>query len=98
MTDIILEIKKLVSECWTNIFQEVCNAVVYIDHCAIECLHWHTAGKGYLALKDAGAIAVYEFGMYHFRVSIYICLVYKITKKKKKGSFLKKLIVLRFYF
>ncbi|KAF3427320.1 hypothetical protein E2986_00335 [Frieseomelitta varia] len=67
MTDIILEIKKLVSECWTNIFAEVCNAVVYIDHCAIECLHWHTAGKGYLALKDAGAVAVYEFGMYHFR-------------------------------
>ncbi|KAK1119372.1 hypothetical protein K0M31_013206 [Melipona bicolor] len=67
MTDIILEIQKLVSECWTNIFAEVCNAVVYIDHCAIECLHWHTAGKGYLALKDAGAVAVYEFGMYHFR-------------------------------
>lgn len=67
MTDIISEIQKLVSECWTNIFAEVCNAVVYIDHCAIECLHWHTAGKGYLALKDAGAVAVYEFGMYHFR-------------------------------
>ncbi|KOX67720.1 Sec1 family domain-containing protein 2 [Melipona quadrifasciata] len=67
MTDVILEIQKLVSECWTNIFAEVCDAVVYIDHCAIECLHWHTAGKGYLALKDAGAVAVYEFGMYHFR-------------------------------
>ncbi|XP_068969221.1 sec1 family domain-containing protein 2-like isoform X1 [Bombus flavifrons] len=67
MTDIILEIKKLISEYWKNIFAEVCDAVVYVDHCAIECLHWYTAGKGYLALKDAGAVAVYEFGMYHFR-------------------------------
>lgn len=72
MTDIILEIKKFISESWTNIFMEVCNAVVYIDHCAIECLHWYTAGKSYLTLKDAGAAAVYEIGMYHFRVSIYI--------------------------
>ncbi|XP_017757296.1 PREDICTED: sec1 family domain-containing protein 2-like isoform X2 [Eufriesea mexicana] len=67
MTDIILEIRKFIAECWTNIFAEVCNSVVYIDHCAIECLHWYTAGKGYVTLKDAGAIAVYEFGMYHFR-------------------------------
>lgn len=72
MTDIILEIKKFISESWTNIFMEVCNAIVYIDHCAIECLHWYTAGKSYLTLKDAGAVAVYEIGMYHFRVSIYI--------------------------
>ncbi|XP_016921753.2 sec1 family domain-containing protein 2 isoform X2 [Apis cerana] len=67
MTDIILEIKKFISESWTNIFMEVCNAIVYIDHCAIECLHWYTAGKSYLTLKDAGAVAVYEIGMYHFR-------------------------------
>ncbi|KAG6798182.1 sec1 family domain-containing protein 2 isoform X1 [Apis mellifera caucasica] len=67
MTDIILEIKKFISESWTNIFMEVCNAVVYIDHCAIECLHWYTAGKSYLTLKDAGAAAVYEIGMYHFQ-------------------------------
>ncbi|KOC65885.1 Sec1 family domain-containing protein 2 [Habropoda laboriosa] len=67
MTDIIVEIKKFISECWTSIFTNVCDAVVYIDHCAIECLHWYTAGEGYLALKNAGAVAVYEFGMYHFQ-------------------------------
>lgn len=91
MTDIILEIKKFISESWTNIFMEVCNAVVYIDHCAIECLHWYTAGKSYLTLKDAGAVAVYEIGMYHFRVSIYFMYIlftyfiymYKFKNKKK---------------
>ncbi|CAK9821674.1 Sec1 family domain-containing protein 2 [Anthophora retusa] len=67
MTDIIVEINKFISECWTSIFTEVYDAVVYIDHCAIECLHWYTASKGYLTLKNAGAVAVYEFGMYHFR-------------------------------
>lgn len=67
MTDITLKINKYISDCWANIFAEVCNAAVYIDYCAIECLHWYTAGKGYLALKDAGALAVYEFGMHHFR-------------------------------
>ncbi|XP_076161243.1 sec1 family domain-containing protein 2 isoform X2 [Ptiloglossa arizonensis] len=46
---------------------QVCGTVVYIDHNASECLHWHTAGRGYLTLKDAGAIAIHELGMYHFR-------------------------------
>lgn len=84
MTDIILEIRKFIAECWANIFTEVCNSVVYIDHCAIECLHWYTAGKGYVTLKDAGAIAVYEFGMYHFRVGIDI--LYTIVKVLKRNE------------
>ncbi|XP_053988357.1 sec1 family domain-containing protein 2-like isoform X1 [Hylaeus volcanicus] len=67
MTDILYETRKFISDCWANIFAEVCGTVVYIDNCAAECLHWYTAGKGYLALKDAGAIAVHELGMYHFR-------------------------------
>ncbi|XP_043254412.1 sec1 family domain-containing protein 2-like [Colletes gigas] len=67
MTDILFETRKFISECWESIFAEVRGTVVYIDHCAAECLHWYTAGKGYLALKDAGAIAVHELGMYHFR-------------------------------
>nr|XP_012152239.1 PREDICTED: sec1 family domain-containing protein 2-like isoform X2 [Megachile rotundata] len=67
MTDIILETKNFISECWANIFAQVYDTVVYIDHAAIECLHWYTSGKGYLALKDAGAVAVYEFGMYQFQ-------------------------------
>lgn len=83
MTEIILEIKKLISEYWKNIFAEVCDAVVYVDHCAIECLHWYTGGKGYLALKDAGAVAVYEFGMYHFRVGIYIYRIVRFKRSRK---------------
>lgn len=72
MTDIIFEIKNFISECWANIFAEVYDTAVYMDHSAIECLHWYTAGKGYLTLKNAGAVAVYEFGMYQFQVSVLI--------------------------
>lgn len=68
MTRIIVETKRFVSECWANVFSEVRGTVVYLDRSAAECLHWCTGGKGYLALKDAGAVAVHELGMYHFRV------------------------------
>ncbi|XP_029050219.1 sec1 family domain-containing protein 2-like [Osmia bicornis bicornis] len=67
MTDITFEVENFISECWANIFAEVYDTVVYMDHSAIECLHWYTAGKGYLTLKNAGAVAVYEFGMYQFQ-------------------------------
>ncbi|XP_076654308.1 sec1 family domain-containing protein 2 [Halictus rubicundus] len=67
MTNIIFEMNKYNSECWETIFAEVRDAVVYIDRYATECLHWFAAGKGYMALKNAGAIAVHQLGMYHFR-------------------------------
>ncbi|XP_076377338.1 sec1 family domain-containing protein 2 isoform X2 [Megalopta genalis] len=67
MTNIIFEMKKYNSKCWEAIFTEVRDAVVYIDQYATECLHWYAGGKGYMALKNAGAIAVHELGMYHFR-------------------------------
>ncbi|XP_076233260.1 sec1 family domain-containing protein 2 isoform X2 [Calliopsis andreniformis] len=67
MTDIVTETKNFISDCWERVFSEVCDTVVYIDQFASECLHWHTGGKGYLALRNAGAIAVHELGMYRFR-------------------------------
>lgn len=91
MTDILYEMKKFISECWENIFAEVCGTVVYIDHNASECLHWHTAGRGYLTLKDAGAIAIHELGMYHFRVGThnsYVIIDVSIKKKKMKEFYL----------
>ncbi|XP_015435849.1 PREDICTED: sec1 family domain-containing protein 2-like isoform X2 [Dufourea novaeangliae] len=77
MTNLILEMKKFNSECWANIFTEVHGAVVYIDQYATECLHWYTAGKGYTALRNVGAIAVHELGMYHF--------LYSEVKNSKKA-------------
>lgn len=85
MADIVSKIKKYISECWTNILIDARDAVVYIDHRAIECLHWYTAGKGYLTLKDAGAVAVYEFGMYHFQVGAELNFQ-KDGKRREEGG------------
>lgn len=68
MSDIVFEMRRFISECWANVLSQVGGTVVYIDHYAAECLHWYTNGKGFLVLKDAGAIAVHELDMYHFRV------------------------------
>ncbi|XP_076674897.1 sec1 family domain-containing protein 2 isoform X2 [Andrena cerasifolii] len=67
MSDIVFEMRRFISECWANVLCQVGGTVVYIDHYAAECLHWYTNGKGFLVLKDAGAIAVHELDMYHFR-------------------------------
>lgn len=60
-------IRDLIDSSWRTVLAEVENAAVYIDHAAAESLHWYAAGKGYLVLKDAGAVAVQELAMYNFR-------------------------------
>lgn len=62
-------LEQFLTDTWHDIVGLVHESAVYIDHAATECLHWHTGGKAYSFLKDAGAISVFELAMYNFRVS-----------------------------
>ncbi|XP_043276371.1 sec1 family domain-containing protein 2-like [Venturia canescens] len=66
MTD-SYEIYDFIHTCWTDVFEKVQGAAVYIDHAASECLHWYTGDKAYLSLKNAGAESVHELAMYNFQ-------------------------------
>lgn len=61
-------LERFLVDTWHDIANLVRESAVYIDHAATECLHWHTGGRMYSFLKDAGAVSVYELTMYNFRV------------------------------
>lgn len=63
-------LEKFLADIWLNIATLLRESVVYIDHAAIECLHWYTGGTGYIFLKNAGAVAVYELAMYNSNVCV----------------------------
>lgn len=52
--------KKCFADIWLEISHLVHKSVVYLDYAAAEWLHWHTGGKAYSFLKDAGALSVCE--------------------------------------
>lgn len=54
--------------CWKDVFLEIRDAAVYIDHAAAECLHWYTGDKAHLSLKNAGAISVHELSLFNLQV------------------------------
>ncbi|KAM0736443.1 Sec1 family domain-containing protein 2 [Formica fusca] len=60
-------LERFLADTWHDIANLVRESAVYIDHAATECLHWHTGGRMYSFLKDAGAVSVYELAMYNFR-------------------------------
>ncbi|XP_050462921.1 sec1 family domain-containing protein 2-like isoform X1 [Cataglyphis hispanica] len=60
-------LERFLADTWHDIANLVRESAVYIDHAATECLHWHTGGRMYSFLKDAGAVSVYELTMYNFR-------------------------------
>lgn len=66
--EIVGDLEQFLADTWHDIANLVRESAVYIDHAATECLHWHTGGKTYSFLKDAGAVSVYELAMYNFRV------------------------------
>jgi len=66
--EIVGNLEQFLADTWHDIANLVRESAVYIDHAATECLHWHTGGRIYSFLKDAGAVSVYELAMYNFRV------------------------------
>lgn len=65
--EIVGDLEQFLADTWHDIANLVRESAVYIDHAATECLHWHTGGRIYSFLKDAGAVSVYELAMYNFR-------------------------------
>lgn len=75
-------LERFLADTWHDIANLVRESAVYIDHAATECLHWHTGGRMYSFLKDAGAVSVYELAMYNFRVResiIFLSHTYRIV-------------------
>ncbi|CAL1674686.1 unnamed protein product [Lasius platythorax] len=63
----VSDLEQFLADTWHDIANLVRESAVYVDHAATECLHWHTGGRMYSFLKDAGAVSVYELAMYNFR-------------------------------
>ncbi|KMQ90853.1 sec1 family domain-containing protein 2 [Lasius niger] len=63
----VSDLEQFLADTWHDIAHLVRESAVYVDHAATECLHWHTGGRMYSFLKDAGAVSVYELAMYNFR-------------------------------
>ena len=61
--------------CWKDVFLEIRDAAVYIDHAAAECLHWYTGDKAYLTLKNAGTVSVHELSLFNLQVGKNIFLL-----------------------
>ncbi|XP_015586357.1 sec1 family domain-containing protein 2 [Cephus cinctus] len=64
--DTVNQLQAFANTCWKDIFFQIRDAAVYIDHSAAECLHWYQGDKGFLLLKEAGAVSVHELAMYNF--------------------------------
>lgn len=54
----VLSVEYASDNCWTEVCKKVKNAVVFIDECSAECLHWN---GGLDRLSVAGALEVKDF-------------------------------------
>ncbi|XP_034944941.1 sec1 family domain-containing protein 2-like [Chelonus insularis] len=61
------EISEFADACWQDVLSKIQGAAVYIDHPAIECLHWLKGDRSYLSLIAAGAHSVHEMAMFNFQ-------------------------------
>lgn len=57
----VLSVEYASENTWTEVCKHVKNAVVFIDDCSVECLHWH---GGLNRLLTAGALSVKEFSSF----------------------------------
>lgn len=54
----VLSVEYASDSCWTEVCKKVKNAIVFLDECSAECLHWN-GGLG--RLLKAGALGVRDF-------------------------------------
>lgn len=61
----VLSVEYASDSCWTEVCKKVKNAIVFLDECSAECLHWN---GGLIRLLMAGAQGVKDFSFSVVRI------------------------------